>query len=329
MAHNISFAGGAANMAYNTRRGMPWHNLGTGVEGLMTSIECLDKAKLRFTVAKGNALTQEHKPIPNTQYIYRTDNNIVLTTDGKLVTTQYAPFQNEEAFDFVDSLLTNTNAVYETAGALGNGEIVFLTAKADKFSIGKDEHQEYIFVALYHNGSGSIKIGLTDVRIVCHNTLRSALSGKNSVSIVHKGDIESKMYEAAFKLSILTEEAIRKREVYNRMYKLQFTDDMFKEMIGNLFMTPAERTLYIRNNYSFTNIAEISTRKKNIMTEVTKSYYRGIGQADIIGTAWGAFNGITNYVQNIRNYSDSESAFKNIIVGTDTLTERAFELLTQ
>ena len=68
--------------------------------------------------------------------------------------------------------------MYETAGALGNGERVFITAKfVLTISVGNgDDVTESTFsVTTSHDGSGSITAAFTPIRIVCQNTLNASL----------------------------------------------------------------------------------------------------------------------------------------------------------
>ena len=51
----------------------------------------------------------------------------------------------------------------------------------------------YIF-SNTHDGSGSVKVAITPIRVVCNNTLNLALStAKRSFSMIHTGDIKEKM----------------------------------------------------------------------------------------------------------------------------------------
>jgi hypothetical protein len=47
------------------------------------------------------------------------------------------------------------------------------------------------------------------------------------------------------------------------------------------------------------------------------------------GTVFGAYNAVTGYFQNVRNYKDEESKFKSILSGTGLVrTQTAFNLCT-
>jgi len=46
------------------------------------------------------------------------------------------------------------------------------------------------------------------------------------------------------------------------------------------------------------------------------SYTDGIGQDKILGTAWGAYNGITHYLDHVQTYKSGDVKFDSIMSGT-------------
>ncbi len=62
--------------------------------------------------------------IPNYFATIRTDTQKILGVVGK----DYEVIQNVDAFIFFDSIVGGDGIQYETAGALGNGERIFITA---------------------------------------------------------------------------------------------------------------------------------------------------------------------------------------------------------
>lgn len=87
--------------------------------------------------------------VPNYFATIRTDNNAVLGVVGK----DYHIVQNREAFSFFDSIVGGTDGIlYETAGALGNGERIFITAKLPDYirvGNGDDVTEKYISSLLH------------------------------------------------------------------------------------------------------------------------------------------------------------------------------------
>src|SRR5207302_8162937 len=107
--------------------------------------------------------------------------------------------QNDEAFSFFDGLIDRNVATYETAGALGQGERVWVMAKLrEDISIaGKDQIQRYILLANGHNAATAVRVILTPVRVVCQNTLSWALEKSKTEFRVHHGPDMHRKLEAA------------------------------------------------------------------------------------------------------------------------------------
>ncbi|MFR1445981.1 DUF932 domain-containing protein, partial [Acinetobacter baumannii] len=59
-------------------------------------------------------------------YTYRPDTNAIL---GDRLGKDYEVVQNIDAFSFFDAIVGGEGIQYETAGALGKGEKIFITAK--------------------------------------------------------------------------------------------------------------------------------------------------------------------------------------------------------
>lgn len=88
-----------------------------------------------------------------------------------MVGKDYHIVQNRDAFAFFDAIVGDENGIlYETAGALGNGKRIFITAKLPDYirvGNGDDVTEKYVFLTTSHDGSGSITAAFTPVRIVC------------------------------------------------------------------------------------------------------------------------------------------------------------------
>jgi len=88
---------------------------------------------------------------------------------------------------------------YETAGALGKGERIFITAKLPDYITvgGNDLIEKYLFLTTSHDGFGSITAAFTPIRIVCNNTLNAALrNNTNAFKIRHTVNAKERLEEA-------------------------------------------------------------------------------------------------------------------------------------
>ena len=174
-------------------RETPWHGLGTKVMEAPDSEGALIAAGLNWNVVQEPIFTGENEPIRGYKANIRDSDRRVLG----VVTDRYKVIQNHEAFAFTDELL-GQGVRYETAGSLQDGKKVWLLAHMPhEYIISGERISPYLLFSNTHDGSGAIKVALTPIRVVCNNTLNLALStAKRSWSMVHTGDIRSKMQEA-------------------------------------------------------------------------------------------------------------------------------------
>lgn len=174
-------------------RETPWHGLGTKVLEAPDSEGALIAAGLNWSVIQEPIFTGENEPIRGYKANIRDSDRRVLG----VVTNRYKVIQNHEAFAFTDELL-GQGVRYETAGSLQDGKKVWLLAHMPhEYIISGERISPYLLFSNTHDGSGAIKVALTPIRVVCNNTLNLALStAKRSWSMVHTGDIRSKMQEA-------------------------------------------------------------------------------------------------------------------------------------
>jgi len=103
----------------------PWHGLGTKLEKVATSEEAIIAAGLDWKVTKEPLFLKNGTMIESSYATVREDNHNVLGVVGRV----YEPLQNKGAFQFFDAVVGIKEAMYHTAGALGNGECVWILAK--------------------------------------------------------------------------------------------------------------------------------------------------------------------------------------------------------
>lgn len=63
------------------------------------------------------------------------------------------------------------DVIIQTAGVLGIGERIFVTAKLPTYEIAKDEMEKYTLFTTSHDGSGSIQVR----RVILSNSVRQPL----------------------------------------------------------------------------------------------------------------------------------------------------------
>jgi len=174
----------------------PWHLMGKQYSEAMTSEQAIEGAELDFFVLKEQLLRQDGSVAKNAFATINTTNNRILGVVG----ARYEVIQNVRAFGFFDELVGKGEAIYQTAGALGDGEKTWLLAKLPKSfeAISGDKVEQYCMLYNSHDGSAPCSVMFTPIRVVCQNTLNMAL-GKGSTQIVkirHTANAEDRLDEA-------------------------------------------------------------------------------------------------------------------------------------
>ncbi|WP_423147035.1 DUF932 domain-containing protein [Rubrolithibacter danxiaensis] len=340
MPHNINFNGQTGKHSFFSVKENAWHGLGQIVSDYPTSAEAIEYAGLDYEVVKsplftkGNDLqisetgiesTESALNVPDYYATVRTDNNSVLGVVGK----DYEIVQNRDAFSFFDSIVSGSGILYETAGALGKGERIFITAKLpDYIRVGKDDLiEKYLFLTTSHDGSGSIIAAFTPVRIVCANTLHAALNNRaNSVKIRHTTRAKERLEQAHKVMGISNSISGNLESIFNEWAKIHITDKEVKKLI-QLALVPSKEVL---QNLKQGKEDELSTCFKNMCSDAFE--YAMSNPSQLLetteGTLFGAYNSVTGYFQNVRKYRDDEAKLKSILLGgiAQMRTQSAFNL---
>ena len=108
-------------------------------------------------------------------------------------------------------------------------------------------------------------------------------------------------------------QAVELEAVFNRWARVKITDREVKRLI-ELAMSPNKEVLQsLRNERQ----EKFSATFKNTVSSVMEYASTSSSQQEqtIKGTLFGAYNAVTGYFQNVRNYKDGEAKFKSIMYG--------------
>ena len=287
MGHNLATTNGRTAMMYSGE--MPWHGLGTRLEEPATAREAIVAAGLEYLADLRSVQTADGNPIPNRKAVVRSDTGDVLGVVGN----SYVPVQNHQAFGFLDAVVADGDLRYHTAGALGKGERVWMLAKLPsdiRVKNSDDITEKYLLLSNSHDGSSSLRVHFTPIRVVCSNTLAiAAQCGRGQgVSIIHKGDLAAKVTQAQEVLGLA-----------NRFY-----DDVEEQLnrLANHYPSLRQLEEYFRQVYPDSPDGE-SARTKNVRQEMLRLFEQGIGHdmPEIRHTTWTALNAVTEYVDHYRS----------------------------
>ncbi len=296
-------------------REAPWHGLGTRVESALNSEDALVMSGLNWSVLQKPIMTTSGNPIPGYKANIRDTDNRVLG----VVTDRYRVVQNSEAFAFTDALL-GEGVRYETAGSLQDGKKIWILAKLpDKYIIEGDQIDPYLVFSSSHDGSGSIKVAMTPIRVVCQNTLNLAMStAKRSWSTIHIGDLAAKMDEAHNTLLLAEKYMGRLGMEFSRLSKIKLSDQKVMEYIDLLLPMDEQPTDIHRKN--ITRIREDMKRRyfdAPDLKYVGKNAYRFVNAVSDYATHAKPLRATSNYKENM---------FAKTIEG-NPLIDKAYDLV--
>lgn len=288
-----------------------WHGLGKIVDNALTSSEAIIEAGLDFTVDKGEVyvkysdevkerLDKKGEVIEKKYGTYRIDTGEVFGIVG----SRYEIIQNTSAFDFFDNIVGENQAIFETAGALYNGKVIFVTAKLpSNIIVGNDDViDKYLLLTMAHDGTSPVRAMFTPIRVVCNNTLQAALATKNYITIRHTANAHEKIKQAQQLMNITVKASSTTEELYTAMTKIHFNDDQINLMIAQSLDLKIETD------------GSLSTKSTNTIHEVREYLEFGPGQQmqHCRGTLYGVYNGVNGYLNNEKTYSSAESRMENL-----------------
>ena len=296
-------------------RQAPWHGLGVRVEEAPSSQDALRLSGLDWQVVQQAITTTEGVPIPGYKANLRDTDHQVLG----VVTDRYRVVQNAEAFVFTDGLL-GEGVKYETAGSLQNGRKIWLLAKLpDKYIIEGDQIDPYLVFSSSHDGSGSIKVAMTPIRVVCQNTLNLALSSaKRAWSTIHVGDLAGKMTEAHNTLLLAEKYMGQLGLEFSRLSKVKLSDQKVFQYIDQLLPLDDQPTQIHRKNIL------------RIREDMKQRYFDAPDLQHVGKNAYRFLNAVSDFATHAKPLRETASYRENLFARTmegNPLMDRAYQLV--
>lgn len=295
----------------------PWHGLGIVLDNPPTSAEAIRVAGLDWKVETQPLFIEKNGKkhiVENSFANVRSDNDDILG----IVSGKYTICQNSEAFAFVDNIMsqTETPVRYESAGSLFNGKKVWMLARMENVKILDDEIENYLCFSNSHDGKGSIRCALTNVRVVCNNTLQMSINqAKRMWSVRHMGTIEGKRLEAMQTLGFATNYIKAMEKQANDMYLIKVDWGKFLDKLMPMKNEASDR---IKKNNEF------------VRDTLNSIYNNKSDLGNIRGTAYGAYNAVADFYSNtapLRNAPTYRERKFNEFLTNSSLLERAQDIL--
>ena len=360
-----------------------WHNLGIVIDTKITAREAITKGKLDIPLRKiplfavgdkeeNGKIVKWPYAVPALYGVQRTDTGLVLSVVGE----NYTIVPNDEAFEFMDVVLADyleegEELTYESAGLLDEGRRIWLLAHIPTTVevAGEDVVTLYGLLSNSHDGTTSLKVSFTTVRVVCQNTLTMALRGfKGKVrrgqaySVRHTANIKEQMKEAKHVMNYLNREkdlfAKQAKELVSRQVTKAAFKDFAKAVVATVYNPQKDDDQDNTDGASLLDsIIDIQTANTQLVSEMVEKTASDRRKANaqsmldailtnydnprqtmpgVAGTAWAAYNSVTEYVDHgPKNYrgderQKAETRMKSITEGQGaSLKATALELIYQ
>lgn len=282
---NIATTNGRPAMAYTGET--PWHRKGTRVDQVMTSKVAIERAGLDYIVEKRPVhfpdVSRYMTQFPGKFVTVRKDTDAPLGIVGDV----YRVLQNKEAFSFFDSIVGEKLAMYHTAGALGEGEKIWLLAKLprDFWVTPEDAVEQYLLLTNSHDGSSAVQIMATPIRVVCQNTLNMAISSSTrKTKVRHTMSMGQGIRQIREQIGIADKFFKEFEEMGKFLVAKQANAKIVEQLLSDLGLSKEK--------------GEDSTRTENIRFDILKLFERGKGNQlpGVKGSAWALLNGVVEYV---------------------------------
>jgi phage/plasmid-like protein (TIGR03299 family) len=305
----------------------PWHGLGKKLEIEPSTEEALKLAGLDWEVFKTETYIKlaDNSKLSSTRYFnyfntklayYGTDYCCTYRLDHSNkenkpvilghVSKKYEVLQNKDAFQPFDEVLLDSGYTYETAGAVKDGQKIWILAKAPYSNeVGDDTIDRYVLLFNSHNGSTGVTMKPTMIRVVCNNTLEYALNQKsdNGISLRHTIGVKDRLNTLTEALRVCEANVDRAIGIMKRMNEVEITDKVMTKYFETVFPTLANREV---ESYHPVTKRKIPNFAKPHYEALVANYRHGKGNNG--KTMWDAYNSITEYIDHTKSYSDPLSS---------------------
>lgn len=323
----------------STNRKDAFHQLGTDLDPRFTAAEVLEHAKL----ANWNVRKYELQTVPMVEGdrlvspmdvpgAFVTVRDSPFTGEVEVISRKslgkvYTPIQNEAHVELLDTLVDQSGAHFETAGANADGTEAFIAMKMPNTMLvgGIDAVDTYITGFNSHDGSSSFRFAITPVRVRCANMQSAALKqAVSTYNIRHTRNSQSALQQAreALGLTFKYEQAFEVEA--QAMIEESLTERAFKEIVDTIWVPDSAGTN--------AQIAAENDRRDTLM----HLFLESPTNEEIRGTHWAGYQAFTEWtdhyatIRGKRGDALVEARARNAITDSTArwVKHRAFDLLS-
>ena len=267
-------------MATTITREATWNKVGTDIREANSVKEALQISGLDYEVVKAPIYLSNGHRIKDQFATKKKGTDEVFGIVGK----DYTIVQNEEAFSFVDGIISE-GLTFVKAGE--TSYMNYIIASLPEQYILDDKFKPYIIFQNSHAGATTLKAAICPLRIVCQNQFTMAFrNSENKISLRHSSSIHEKMDEAQHILQFNAEYMDSFNKMANKMASNKIGEEKALEIIYKYFLVDDNA----------------STRKVNSNEEkkvILLNAYNAEDNQNFRGTQWGLINAFSDYITHV------------------------------
>ena len=267
-------------MATTITREATWNKVGTDIREANSVKEALQISGLDYEVVKAPIYLSNGHRIKDQFATKKKGTDEVFGIVGK----DYTIVQNEEAFSFVDGIISE-GLTFVKAGE--TSYMNYIIASLPEQYILDDKFKPYIIFQNSHAGATTLKAAICPLRIVCQNQFTMAFrNSENKISLRHSSSIHEKMDEAQHILQFNAEYMDSFNKMANKMASNKIGEEKALEIIDKYFLVDDNA----------------STRKVNSNEEkkvILLNSYNAEDNQNFRGTQWGLINAFSDYITHV------------------------------
>ena len=257
---------------------------------------------------------------------------------------KFVPLQNKELFEMLDPI--SKEWPVDTLGVLPAGDGIFMALFAGSGEIVPGENiEDYFLVKSVQNGGSALQIMYTGFRTRCSNALPVATrSAAVKARIVHTAGVQVRTANAVKLLADMKLARERMRKMYTQLAMTHIIESQVDDIIKAAFPDPKlgnnarliegldEDILaaapagiidsgthdVARYDYAMSRILEFRSTTKGLYNRITDEY------PEIAGTAWAAFNAVTESADYRRGNSIESVSMSTLFGSRAAEKTRAF-----
>lgn len=289
-------------MAYTNE--VPWHGLGAH----LSDANNIDLWK-KESGTDWEAITSPVYYAVGEQFYFMEDKVVIYRNDTHedlgVVGANFKIVQPGEILEFFRDLVELGHFTMETAGVLFGGRRIWALARAtEEAKLDKvDVIKPYLFLATGLDGTLATHASFTTIRVVCNNTLQMALNATKDdrIRVTHRNEFNEE--EVKTQLGLVDQQFTDFMDTAETLASIEVTEQDARDVYSMLFLPE-----------NFTIEQSLDSRVVNSVMEARLNY-PGQDTFSAKGTAWGLVNGVTAYLDHLRNTQTIDARLNDAWLG--------------